>query len=75
MPLLLTRGGITPVGILSMFEASLSFTLTMEGPIFSPTLNWTVTMPCPRWEAEYTCLTPGISLIIRSKGWMAMFDT
>ena len=53
MPLTITNGGIcTPCGILSRFEASLSCTLTTEGPVSSPTLKRTVTMPCPRMLAE-----------------------
>ena len=51
-PLLLTRGGRTPGGTLSMLEASLSFTFTSDGPIGWPTSNSTVTKPWPRWEAE-----------------------
>ena len=45
MPLLRTSGGSTPGGILSMLEASLSFTLTSDGPMSSPTSNSTVTRP------------------------------
>ena len=52
MPLVLTSGGMTPGGILSMLEAILSFTFTRDGPICSPTSNWTVTIPWLRWAAE-----------------------
>ena len=52
IPLGFTSGGDTPGGIRSMLESILSLTFTSDGVISSPTSNWIVTTPWPRWDAE-----------------------